>query len=110
MLKLCNKDALAYPFEGSPDTVPPLFSMLDSSEPPHWSSELAREPLPPQACSLGAGLEGTKIFLQATNVKGGSGLKKLSQGAVPSASGLGDGNLGLYVSCPHMTLYFVQHQ
>lgn len=83
MLKLCNKDALAYPFEGSPDTVPPLFSMLDSSQPPHWSSELAREPLPPQACSLGAGLEGTKIFLQATNVKGGSGLKKLSQGQCP---------------------------
>ncbi|XP_042140754.2 X-linked retinitis pigmentosa GTPase regulator-interacting protein 1 isoform X1 [Peromyscus maniculatus bairdii] len=73
MLKLCNKDALAYPFEGSPDTVPPLFSMLDSSEPPHWSSELAREPLPPQACSLGAGLEGTKIFLQATNVKAAQG-------------------------------------
>ncbi|XP_059129654.1 X-linked retinitis pigmentosa GTPase regulator-interacting protein 1 isoform X2 [Peromyscus eremicus] len=71
MLKLCNKDALAYPFEGSPDTVPPLFSMLDSSQPPHWSSELPREPLPQQACSPGAaaGLEGTKIFLQATNVK-----------------------------------------
>ncbi|XP_059129653.1 X-linked retinitis pigmentosa GTPase regulator-interacting protein 1 isoform X1 [Peromyscus eremicus] len=75
MLKLCNKDALAYPFEGSPDTVPPLFSMLDSSQPPHWSSELPREPLPQQACSPGAaaGLEGTKIFLQATNVKAAQG-------------------------------------
>lgn len=88
MLKLCNKDAGSYSFEDPSDTEPGVFSMLDSSHQPldsshqpHWSTELTGKQLPPQVCPLldqmGAALEETKVFRQATN-KGGSSLKECS--------------------------------
>lgn len=109
MLKLCSKDAGAYSFEESSDTVPGVFSMLESSHQPlesshqpHWNRELMAEQLPQQVCPLldqvGAELEETKVLLQVTN-QGGSSLKeRVFSRAVPSASGLGDRNLGLYFS------------
>uniref|UniRef100_A0A8C0CZH2 RPGR interacting protein 1 n=1 Tax=Balaenoptera musculus TaxID=9771 RepID=A0A8C0CZH2_BALMU len=39
MLKLCNKDVISPPFECPSDSLLPIFSMLDSSNQPHWSSE-----------------------------------------------------------------------
>uniref|UniRef100_A0A8I6A5S0 RPGR interacting protein 1 n=1 Tax=Rattus norvegicus TaxID=10116 RepID=A0A8I6A5S0_RAT len=78
MLKLCSKDAGAYSFEESSDTVPGVFSMLESSHQPlesshqpHWNRELMAEQLPQQVCPLldqvGAELEETKVLLQVTN-------------------------------------------
>lgn len=87
MLKLCNKDAVAYSFEGPPDTEPPLFSMPDSSHQPPWSSEQAKEQIPMPACplqsQLDTGMEETEVLLQATNEIGGSGLKEISHKQYP---------------------------
>uniref|UniRef100_A0A8C6F6C0 RPGR interacting protein 1 n=1 Tax=Monodon monoceros TaxID=40151 RepID=A0A8C6F6C0_MONMO len=39
MLKLCNKDVISPTFECPSDNLLPIFSMLDSSNQPHWSNE-----------------------------------------------------------------------
>ncbi|XP_070282284.1 LOW QUALITY PROTEIN: X-linked retinitis pigmentosa GTPase regulator-interacting protein 1 [Myotis yumanensis] len=57
MLKLCNKDILSNTFEYPSDIPPPSllllgFSMLDSSNPPHWSQELGGEQLQQKVSQL----------------------------------------------------------
>ncbi|XP_063092989.1 X-linked retinitis pigmentosa GTPase regulator-interacting protein 1 isoform X4 [Cavia porcellus] len=52
MLRLYSKDVAAHTFQCPPDHTPPLFSVLDSSKQPPWSSEPAGEQLRQQVSQL----------------------------------------------------------
>lgn len=94
MLKLCNKDVTSHTFECLSDSsllapyLRPIFSMLDSSNQPHWSSQLGGEQLQQQVSQLQDQLdaeleERRKVLLQLSREKGRSGCEDLSQGRHP---------------------------
>ncbi|XP_044088011.1 X-linked retinitis pigmentosa GTPase regulator-interacting protein 1 isoform X4 [Neovison vison] len=80
MLKLCNKAIISHTFEYLSDSsllapyLLPIFSMLDSSNQPHWSTELAGEQLQQKVCQLQDQLdaeleEKRKVLLQLSREK-----------------------------------------
>ncbi|XP_047595230.1 X-linked retinitis pigmentosa GTPase regulator-interacting protein 1 isoform X4 [Lutra lutra] len=80
MLKLCNKAVTSHTFEYLSDNsllapyLLPIFSMLDSSNQPHWSTELAGEQLQQKVCQLQDQLdaeleEKRKVLLQLSREK-----------------------------------------
>ncbi|XP_032198942.1 X-linked retinitis pigmentosa GTPase regulator-interacting protein 1 isoform X1 [Mustela erminea] len=80
MLKLCNKAITSHTFEYLSDSsllapyLLPIFSMLDSSNQPHWSTELAGEQLQQKVCQLQDQLdaeleEKRKVLLQLSREK-----------------------------------------
>nr|XP_040131577.1 X-linked retinitis pigmentosa GTPase regulator-interacting protein 1 isoform X10 [Ictidomys tridecemlineatus] len=52
MSKLCSEDIIPRTFEYPSDNSLPIFSMLDSSNQPHWSNEFLGEQLRQQVCQL----------------------------------------------------------
>ena len=81
MLKLCNKDITSHTFEYLSDSsllapyLFPIFSMLDSSNQPHWSTELIGEQLQQKVSELQDQLdteleEKRKVLLQLSREKG----------------------------------------
>lgn len=90
MLKLCIEDITSHTFEYFSDTSPLapylflIFSMLDSSNQPHWSNELTAEQLQQKVIQLQDQLdaeleEKRKVLLQLSREKGRSGREDLSQ-------------------------------
>ncbi|XP_035584184.1 X-linked retinitis pigmentosa GTPase regulator-interacting protein 1 isoform X3 [Zalophus californianus] len=79
MLKLCNKDVTSHSFEYLSNFllapyVLPIFSMLDSSNQPHWSTELLGEQLQQKVSQLQDQLdseleEKRKVLLQLSREK-----------------------------------------
>lgn len=92
MLRLYSKDVAAHTFQCPPDHTPPLFSVLDSSKQPPWSSEPAGEQLRQQVSQLQDQLdaelqEKRNILLQLSTEKGRLELKLLSQRGAASTCG-----------------------
>lgn len=89
MLKLCYKDVTSHTFEYLSNSLLapyllPIFSMLDSSNQPHWSTELVGEQLQQKVSQLQDQLdteleEKRKVLLQLSREKGRSGCEDLSQ-------------------------------
>lgn len=111
MLKLCNKAITSHTFEYLSDSsllapyLLPIFSMLDSSNQPHWSTELAGEQLQQKVCQLQDQLdaeleEKRKVLLQLSREKGRSGCEDLFSSEASSTSSVGEGNLGQHFSNP----------
>lgn len=89
MLKLCNKDVISPTSECPSDNSPlppyllPIFSMLDSSNQPHWSNEQG-EQLQQKVSQLQDHLdaeveEKRKVLLQLSREKGRSSPEEFSQ-------------------------------
>lgn len=114
--EMCNNDIISHTFEHPSDNSPlppyllPIFSMLDSSNQPHWSSELVGEQLQQKVSQLQDKLdaeleEKREVLLQLSREKGRSGLEELSQMRHPLHLVWEKGTGPAFLQSPHLILF-----